>query len=215
MLKALLGTMLLALLAAPLPAQQAPLRGRDCGLEGEAPCRRVLVTEPTWAIRAARWGDETSAEVENDWNFMASFGAVAPVAGRIGLGAVATVGVGETGYLGIGPRLRWHAGSRVAVDVTPTVLLFRGEGQGWGLLDAAVMYRDRVGLALQVSTFEHELYDYSNPDLVTTTSSRSTVLFAGLRLGSKPGRFGLLADAAVLVAGVVLMMISCGGGGCS
>lgn len=209
---ALLGTMLLLLFVAPLHAQKAPLSGRDCGLEKEAPCRRVLVTEPTWAVRAARWGEEATAEGESDWNFIASFGAVAPVARRIGLGAVATVGAGEDGYLGIGPRLRWHAGSRVTVDVTPTVLLLRGGGQGWGLLDAAVMYRDQVGLALQVSTFDHELYDYSNPDIVTTTTSKSTVLFAGLRLGSKPGRIGLLVDAAALAAGVVLAMITCAGG---
>jgi len=211
------GAMLVLLFAAPLHAQATRLTGRDCGLEKEVACRRVLVTEPTWAIRAASWGDEAAAEYNSDLNFMASFGVVAPVARRIGIGALATVGLGSDDgpYLGAGPRLRWHAGSRVAVDLTPTLLLLRPQEQGWGLLDAAVMYRDRVGLAFQVSPFDREVYDYSDPENTTVTNSRSTALFAGLRLGMKPGRIGLVADAVLTVAAVVYAVVTCAGGGCS
>ena len=198
-------------LASPLGAQSSSLSGHDCGQDEGVACRRILVTEPTLGFRV-------SGAADNSWssNLAASFGTVWPVARRIGVGAVATIGIVEESYLGLGARLRWHATSKVAVDITPTYLLFRGddENPGRGLFDAAVMYRDRVGLSMQLASSTYYSCDGAE-SCDMTTKKTSSVLFAGLRLAGKPGRYGIVAEAALVVVAALALVFTCGGDGCS
>ena len=202
------GAVLVLALWSPLDAQSAPLSGTDCGQEVGVPCKRVLVTEATYGLRLS--GTDNGA---GRINLAGSFGAVVPVARRIGVGAVAAAGLWDETYLGLGARLRVHASPGVALDFTPTYLLYRsGSDQGRGLLDVAVMYRDRIGVIAQVASFTYNACPDDDPSCAMTTQQKSTVLFAGVRLGSKPGRVGLLVDVALLVVGIVAYMIDCSSG---
>ncbi len=204
--------------AAPLGAQAAsPLPARDCGRGVAIRCGPKVITEATYSLRLSGKPEGSNHSGGPEFgNIAASFGVVTPVAERIGVGAVATVGLWSGLYLGLGARLRFQASTKVAVDVTPTYLVARGGDPGHprGMLDAAVMFSDQVGISAQLTSFHVTSYDYTDPYNTTMTTRNRMALFTGLRLGSKPGRYGILADAVALAGVFGLYAVACHNGAC-
>ena len=215
LMRVLLGVILAV---APLGAQSSSLRpAGDCGRGVAIRCGPKVITEATYSLRLSGRpnGSNYSGGAEFG-NIAASFGAVTPVTERIGVGAVATVGLWSDFYLGLGARLRWHTSPKVAVDITPTYLVARGGDPGHprGMLDAAVMFSDQVGISAQLAAFHVTSYDFTDPYNTIMTTRNRMALFTGLRLGSKPGRYGILADAVALAGVFGVYAVACSSGRC-
>lgn len=210
-------TALALMLATPLVAQQsAGLSGHDCGRRVGERCQSRIVTEASFGLRLSGKADQVSTfDGAAALNIAATLGVVRPVARRIGLGAVATLGVWDDLYLAAGARMRLHATPRVAIDLTPGYILARGNSAaGRALLDMSVMYRDAVGVSVQLGSFVQTRYAPGFPADPMFEQVRTRSVFAGLRLGSKPARYGLVADAVAVVATALLFVIVCNNQGC-
>ncbi|MEO5826930.1 MAG: hypothetical protein ABIR59_13650 [Gemmatimonadales bacterium] len=178
--------------------------------------RPQLITEATYAVRVTGRSDGiTSFGGPARANATASIGFVTAIAGRFGIGVVGTAGLDSEFFLSVGPRLRWDATPIVSVDVTPQYLVGKsGPGPSRLALDVAVMHRDRIGASLRVGTFRHVI-NANGPGEFEYGEIDRTAIFAGLRLGRKPGRFAILADAVALVGVIGLYVVACNAGsGC-
>lgn len=205
----------LAIVCPPVSAQDPIVPAGDaCGQPVGVACHTRLVTDATYSTRISREGYEENVFGDAPtFNISASIGFVSPIIPRFGVGVVGTVGIWDDFYFSIGPRLRWFASSTMTVDVTPQYIVNRSQpGSGRGVLDVGVMYRDAIGVSLQVGSFQRYRY---NADFSETEVFDRTMVMAGLRLGSKPGRWGMLADAVALAGAFALFAAVCGGGGCS
>ena len=135
--------------------------------------------------------------------FALDAGGLLPVGSRTALGLVGGLGVqGDIGYFMLGPRLRFVATPRLAVDVTPAMMFLRDDNrEGDLLLDVAVLYRQTVGLALRVAPGleRHDRTSFDAPPYTGTTFA------TGVRVGGKPGtKLGSVALGAALIVGLVL-----------
>lgn len=176
-----------------------------------------LVTDATYSIRATTQPsrDAGVSGLAGRFNASVSVGWMHPLSPRVRVGALATLGTWGEWYLGAGPRLSLSASPDITVNVTPTFLFHRaGEpGNSRFALDLSAMHRERIGISLQATTFRQ--FDFSpEPGTPGLTATR-TMLYGGLRLGQKPGRYGILADGVTLGALVVAVLIACGDGRCS
>lgn len=177
----------------------------------------VFVTEATYGLRMAGGADKINTfEGPSRANVSINVGAVKPLGSRVGLGAVATAGIWNNFYLAAGPRLRVNASPKVAIDLTPSVIIAGSNvDEGHFLLDAAAMYRNKVGFSVQVASFRQFTYAYDAGGAFSSSSSKKVAVYAGLRLGSTPGLIGIAADALTLVGAFALYAIACGSGsGC-
>lgn len=201
----------LLVLALPLGAQRTP-----CGRESVAACKRTLVTEASYGLRMAGGADQReSYDGPAKVNISANIGVVKPVSKALAFGPVATVGVWGDFYLGLGARVRGQLSPKVTLDLTPSYLIARGSsGSGHGMLDAAVMYRDIAGVSLQLASFQQFRYVVDGPDGFGSTVEQKPALFVGLRLGSKPGRYGMVADGLAFLGALTLFLIVCSNNGC-
>lgn len=205
-----------AVVAAGFPhassAQSAKPRGES------SPARRPqLITEGTYGLRftggsdgVASFGGPPRA------NATASIGYVTQIADRFGIGVIGTAGLDSEFFLSIGPRLRWDATPTISVDVTPQYLVGKsGPGPSRLTLDLAVMHKDRVGASLRIGSFRHSVPGPGFPEQYEYREVDRTAIFAGLRLGRKPGRFAILADAVALAGVLGFYVIACStGSGC-
>lgn len=156
-----------------------------------------------------------AARLGNNWEpgpdkiFAATFGLIAPISPRVGIGAVGQVGVSGDLYSAVGPRLRIHANRDLAVDLTPLVRLSSGgsrTGRAW--LDAGLIYRDQVGLGLTFHLVDQAFFVQRPP--WHEVRKGQPIVTAGVRLGSRPGRVGMVAMVVAGVAGAIAFMA--GGG---
>lgn len=175
----------------------------------------TLITEATYAtVIAGRTNETGSYEGPARFNLSAALGVVKSVTPGFGVGGILTVGVWDDFYLAIGPRLRMRASPKVNVDVTPQVILTRGNaGAGKATIDIAAMYREQIGFAVQVGSFPRYTTVGEFPDYTLVIDNRPA-LFAGFKLGSKPGRYGILADAVALASTFALYLAICASNGC-
>lgn len=194
----------------------APLLALLGVASASAQVKSTLITEASYSARVAGGADKVNSfDGPAAVNLSAAIGMVKPVASKIDLGAVATLGVWGDFYLAAGPRLRFHASRAVAVDITPQLIVARGSsGSARGMLDAAVMYKDQIGLSVQFTAFDHYVYGPNFPIDFMTEIQRKPALFAGFRLGNKPGRYGMLADAVALAGVLTLFLLVCSNSGC-
>jgi hypothetical protein len=195
-----------------LSAQAAKFSGRDCGREAGMPCRLEVITEATYGQRiVGRSADGGNQQIA------ATLGVLKPVASQLGIGLVATAGLWNGGLMfEVGPRLRWYASPAVAVDVTPAFVA-RGRQvpqQGPVMLDAAVLYRNKIGLSVQLTSAPRVRFTYDQAGNPLANIANVPTLFAGVRLGSKPGRYGFLLDAVAALGTFVVFLIICSNGGC-
>jgi hypothetical protein len=177
---------------------------------------QTFVTDATYSTRLTTQqnGNYGISGEAGRLNVAATMGYTWRIAPRLSLGPVATAGLWSELYLGIGPRISLAASPTITVDVTPSYLISRsGEmGNPRAMLDAAVMYKGKIGLSLQAAGF-HQYYFHSDP-YTPPLAERRTILFGGVRFGSKPGRVGIAADLLALTAAIAAYAIVCHGGGC-
>lgn len=176
-----------------------------------------LITEASYSVRLAGGPDGVNSfGGPSRFHLGAAIGTVKPVSSKFGVGAVATVGVWDDFYFAAGPRFRFHASPTVAVDVTPQLVIKRGDNTaGRGLLDLAVMYKDQIGMSVQLASFNQYSYgSFDENGFLPSTVESKPALFAGFRLGGKPGRYGMLADGVALVSLISLLIIVCSNNGC-
>lgn len=182
------------------------------------PARRpLLITEGTYALRFTGGTDGvTSFGGPARANATASIGVVTPIADRFGIGVIGTAGLDSEFFLSIGPRLRLEATPTVSVDITPQYLVGEsGPGPSRLAVDLAVMHRDRIGASLRIGSFRHVVAGSGVPEQYEYREVDRTAIFAGLRLGRKPGRFAILADAVALAGVFGWYVIACStGSGC-
>ncbi|MES2305629.1 MAG: hypothetical protein V4558_08980 [Gemmatimonadota bacterium] len=199
--RALCCTLLLAVVGAPtLCAQQ----------------KATLITEATYGTRMSGGPDNiNSYDGPARFNVSAAIGSLGHITPRFDFGPILTVGVWDDFYLAAGPRMRFHASPKVAVDVTPQYILTRSNpGSGHALLDAAVMYRDQIGFAVQMGTFSQYRYGPTPGGEIDYQQFQKEGVFAGFRMGGKPGRYGILADAVALASTLALFVAVCSNRGC-
>ncbi|MEO5799750.1 MAG: hypothetical protein ABIZ70_13835 [Gemmatimonadales bacterium] len=194
-------TLLVTLIAAPALGAQS---------------KSTFITEATYGTRLFGGPDGVNNyDGPARFNVSAALGSLGRVSSRIDLGPIVTVGVWDDLYLAAGPRLRVHASPKVAIDVTPQYVLNRGnQAAGHALIDAAVMYRDQIGLSVQLGSFRQYRFGPSPTGEVEYQEFKRAGLFGGVRLGGKPGRYGILADAVALASTVALFIIVCSNRGC-
>ena len=124
---------------------------------------------------------------------------------RLAVGITGSAGLLSQSYVAIKPRVRLWVSPAVSLDVAPGVVLTRGPPSL--IAEASIMYRDRIGFSVQ---------GFSNPDY--TFENGSTVrhnrfdLFAGVRLGSKPGLVGIAGDALAFLVVIGAYLITCRNG---
>jgi len=186
---------------APVDAQEDTDRAADrCGRPPGQGCRAALMTEATFARRVNAAPDLAFAQ---EAFLAASVGILQPLGSRVGIGVMATVGILDDPLLALGPRLRLRMTRELTADVTPQLVLASGRfDAGHLLLDASLMHRDRVGISLQANWTREFVATSTYP--FSRDAGRRPVVHAGLRLGSKPGRYGMALGA---VAGLVLGMV--------
>ncbi len=186
--------LLLLLFLAPPLAAQSPLTPRT-------------ITEFSIGARLTRSGEATSPFTDDDGKTLLTLGLgrLTPIGARTSVGGIVSAGIQDgTGYLALGPRLRYHASPTTTFDFTPSVMLSRGdELAGPVVVDVAVMHKDKIGLSIQAATGRRDVWTAMGP----VKSIHSTSLAAGLRLGGKPGRIGGAA-AIITVTGVILLVLS-------
>lgn len=202
MLQCLLGLWAFPMLAIPNVAAQEQRRP-------------VLITEASYALRVAGELPGTESVTGPSLvNLNTSLGFLIPVRPRIGLGAVVTAGLQDELYLAVGPRIRFHASPVIAVDLTPQYVVAGGRlGNGRSMLDASVMYRDRIGLSVLFGSAWNLRVASTIPDYTVDEVNRPS-LYAGIRLGSKPGRWGMAVDGVALAGLFGLVLLACGNGAC-
>jgi len=187
---------------APVHAQEDTDRVADpCGRLAERGCRAALMTEATFARRVNAAPDLAFAQ---DAFLAASLGILKPLGPGVGVGMMATVGILDDLLFALGPRLRLRVATDLAADLTPQLVLAGGRvDAGHLLLDASLMHRDRVGISLQANWTREFVATSTYP--FWRDAGRRPVVHAGLRLGSKPGRYGMaLGAVASLVLGLVV-----------
>lgn len=197
--------LLLVLVAPVLGAQSGPAQQ---GLRGSCsavhPCRTVLITEST-VSRIMGESDGGPA-----LNLGATVGFVSPITPRLGAGVVMMTVLADRPFLAVAPRLRIHTSPNTAVDLSPG-LIVAGDREGTGRLslDASWMYRDRIGWSVQIDRVVESITTmYPAPPQVVGRS----VVRTGLRLGSGPGRTGMIVQAAVVVVALAAFSVGCSSG---
>ena len=178
-------------------------------------CRSFWITEAGYAARLVpldgyRASDGSSTSVPGG-SFLATLelGYLWNVGSRFALGG----GVGAATLEGIAfsvkPRARYWLTPSVAIDLAPSVRLNRGPGTSRMSLEAAVTFQDRLGVFVQASRVR--VYTYTLEDGAVSSRVRPSI-YAGLRLGSKLGVAGAIADGLGVVLLAVVYAGVCGGG---
>ena len=206
-----------ASLPRPAVAQSARvLSGVDCGQRAGRDCRTSIITEATYSLRLSGKANQRNEFGGPAWaNAAAHIGFVTPLARRVQVGAVGTIGLWDGFYAAVGPRVRYHATADVAVDLTPQVVLQHSQpGGGKVLLDLGVLYRNQIGISVQLGQFQQTHYGPNFPDAFDAEVVDRRAVFAGIRLASKPGRLGMLADATALAGLFAFYYIACATSGC-
>lgn len=130
---------------------------------------------------------------------------------RLALGGGVGAGTFEGIYFAVKPRVRFWASPDVAIDLEPSIRLNQGPGTSRLGLDAAVSFQDRLGLFVQTSRVTVTTY---SPEFGVVSTRVRPSIYGGVRLGSKLGVAGAVADGlGVLVVGI-LYVAACGSGGC-
>lgn len=172
---------------------------------GGTACRTVSISESSFTIRLGSSGGDTPVQ------FGGALGAVAPISARVGLGGYVQVGVGDDAFIAVGPRVRFHTSPNAQVDLSPGVVISGDhEGGGRPRLGVSWMYRDQVGLALEVDWFDRYASSLEPP--YYRSDGAHPVVRTGMRLGSRPGRTGLIVQGVLLVVAGVAFAISCSSG---
>ncbi len=177
-----------------------------------------FVTEGTYGLRLTNSTNGRTSFGGPPWgNITASLGFLTPVTPRVGVGIIGTAGLDSEFFFGIGPRLKWDATPTVSVDVTPQYLLSRsGPGPSPVTVELAVMHKDRIGGSLRFGGYRHHVAGPNFPEEFEYQEFDRIAVFAGVRLGSKPGRFAILADAIALLGVYGAYLYACNtGSGCS
>lgn len=179
-------------------------------LAAQTPIRPQTITEFSIGTRLVRSGEESPFTSDNG-KLMTTIGLgrVTPVGLRTSVGGIFSFGLHDGyGFLAVGPRLRYQATPTTTLDVTPSVILSRGdELPGPFLLDAAVMHKGKIGLSIQAAAGKRRIWTALGPEKDVSGAS----LAAGLRLGGKPGAIGGAAAIVTAVAGVILILSAWGG----
>lgn len=204
-----LAALLLLLLAHPAAAQDATHRSetfvRGCNSPPlrDSGCKNFVVTEAAYFIRVPgkeRESDRRPVGAAVDIGVMHNFGS------RVALGVAGSAGLLSEGYIAVKPRARLWLSSTTSIDLAAGVVL---HGEPPVTVEASIMFRDRIGFTLQ---------GFSNPDFLFDNGQivrRDRFdLFAGVRLGSKPGRIGILGDATAILVLFGAFILACRNGGC-
>ena len=188
----------------------------------EPACANTWITEASYARRVAGGPSRPNGGIfgayeygeAGAWHLTATTGIVHGVSRRVGIGAVVSAGLWSELYASLGARLRLGLSPEVTLDLTPTVVIAGDDVEvPDAMLDASVMWRDRIGVSVQAGAITAYTYRPDPPpgDPYTTTRRR-LAMSAGIRLGEVPGRIGILADAAALAGLFGVYLLYCGGG---
>lgn len=199
------GPLLFLLFAPVLGAQSGPVQPGPQGwcLAGTR-CRTVLVTESTFSLPLGEPHDGPAV------NLGATVGFVSPITPRLGAGVVIMAVLAEEPFLAVAPRIRLHTSPGTALDLSPGFIV-AGDREGTGRLslDASWMYHDRIGVSVQVDRAVQSITTmYPAPPQVVGR----TVVRTGLRLGSKPGRTGMIVQAALVGVAWAAFSVACSSG---
>lgn len=191
--------------AAPEAPRRECFRGRPAAF-----CRTFWITETGYQIRLR------SVERYEEFNPGGWLLPTADLGGMVNVGpqtAVGgTVGIGVLGsfYTAVKPRVRQWVTPRVSLDLAPSLLIHKDPGVSRLAGEVSVMLDDKIGVSAQA--FRVTTYRY--PIDAPPEPRRRLTMYLGLKLGSKLGVGGALADAAGLLAAIGLYAIACANGGC-
>lgn len=174
----------------------------------EAGCRTFWLTEAAYGARVAGGVKDPFSPSNPHFGATVDVGGLVNLGGPLALGGTASVALQGDLYFALKPRARFWVSPVMSVDVSAGPAF---SGPPTFVAEASIMYRDRIGFAVQAMPLESVLYD---PVTTQTSLIRKTALYAGLKLGSRPGLFGILADGAAVAVTIGAFIIACSGNRC-
>lgn len=202
--------LLLATVARPVAAQDSSAIGdRSCFRGRPLPaCRSYWITEAGYGFRLSSVDRYTSSAPGGPFLPTVALGGMRNFNTRVALGATLEAGLLGGLYLAAKPRVRFWVSPGAALDLSPGFLLTRSDNMPRFAPDVAVMFQDRVGIAVQSFVIPITDYQAGGPPM---TRKRLTT-YLGIRFGSKPGVVGMAANVAALLGAVGLYLIHCSNG---
>jgi hypothetical protein len=179
-------------------------------------CTSFWITEAGYAGRLTSGNEflsgDGSSTVTPGGSLMATLelGYMWNVTPRLALGGGVGAGTFEGIYFAVKPRVRFWATPDVAIDLEPSIRLNQGPGTSRLGIDAAVSFQDRLGLFVQASRVT--VTTYSSQFGVSTRVRPS--IYGGVRLGSKLGVAGAIADGLGVAVLAIVFVAACTSGGC-
>ena len=185
----------------PVPFQ--PPGGCKAGRTLVTGCRTYRITEAAYFVRVPTGGDgldraNRAATVD--------LGVMHNISSRVGLGVAGSVGLANEFHLVVKPRARFWLGPTTSLDLAPGLVL---SGSPRFVAETSIMYRDKIGFSL----FGLSNLEYRIENGLAVQRNRFD-LYAGIRLGSKPGLFGIAGDALAFLVAIGAVLIACGNNGC-